>query len=146
MIIRYANPRDIEAIAALWEEMVKELAPDYSPRRDWWERMAREMMKTDAYDALVAVSENMDRVVGFIDGFIFPEPSTGKVHAVGQHFYVRPEFREKGAAAGLYRRALRHARDRGAEVMELFCFTEERRMWGRHGFRPVRTLMRREIC
>lgn len=143
IIVRFATPEDVKILSGLWEQMVHELAPDYTPRRDWWESLAEELLKTSAYKALMAIDTVTGIVVGFLDGFLFPEPSTGKLHAVGQHFFVLPEYRNTTVARRLYAEAYRVAKVAGASVMELFCFPKERRFWNRHGFESARVLMRR---
>jgi len=144
MIISYAKPDDVPEIAALWVRMVKELAPDYTPRRDWWEDMAVALLKTDIYHLCTAQVDG--HLVGFIDGFLYPEPSTGQLHAVGQHFYVLPDYRQTSIAARLYREAIRFAHARQASVLEFFCFDEQKSSWLNKGYKPVRTMLRRPLC
>lgn len=144
MIIRYATIKDIPAIANLWVEMVKELAPDYKPNKTWWVEQATKLLETNIYISLIAVSG--DEVIGFIDAFLYPEPSTGKLHLVGQHFYVQPGHRGTDVAPRLYHEVLRFAKKNKVDILELFCFDSEKSMWQRKGFKSVRTLMRRSLC
>mgnify|MGYP001595870825 CR=1 FL=1 len=146
MIIRYAREHDVDIIAALWAEMVKELKPGYTPNIAWWTAMARALLATDAYHLLTAVDDTTGNMIGFIDGFIYPEPATGQVHAVGQHFYVKPGYRKTSAPARLYREALRCAKDKGSQAIEFFCFPEEQSFWEKKSYKPVRMMMRRRLC
>jgi len=146
IIIRYARPHDVEEIASLWERMVKELKPDYAPNVSWWVGMARTLLKSEAYYALTAVDDETGRIIGFLDGFLYPEPSTGKLHGVGQHFFLIPEYRKTSIAGRLYREAVRKARAAGATVLEFFCFPAEQPFWESKGYAPVRMIMRRDLC
>lgn len=146
IIIRYARPHDVEEIASLWERMVKELKPDYAPNVSWWAGMAKVLLNTDAYRCLTAVDDCTGRIIGFLDGFLYPEPSTGKLHAVGQHFYVLPEYRGTSTAGRLYKEAIRAARAAGSTVLEFFCFPAEQSFWENKGYAPTRMMMRRSLC
>jgi len=140
-MIREATPVDIPAISALWEQMVREMRPGWTPRRDIWEEMCRTLMDQPFYTVLVAEGNG---IVGFADGMIFIEPSTGQVHGVGQHFYVIPE--QRGFVGGiLYREIVSRALAGGAKVLEFFCFPEELSLWGRHGYQPARAMVRLNV-
>ena len=143
IVIRYAGPHEVEEIASLWERIVKELKPDYAPNVSWWIGMAKALLNTEAYHLLTAVDDCTGRIVGFLDGFLYPEPSTGKLHAVGQHFYVLPEYRKTSVSARLYREAIRVARAAEASVLEFFCFPEEQPFWASKGYTATRMMMRR---
>ncbi len=145
MIIRYAKLEDVEMIARLWEEMVKEMKPEFKPNVKWWADMAKKLIVTEIYNILVAIDWHNHRayLAGFMDFFIYPEPATGKIHGVAQHFYVRPKHRNANVASRLYRTAIKYGRSQNVEILELFCFIEEQAMWKRKGFEPFRALMRR---
>jgi GNAT superfamily N-acetyltransferase len=140
--IRLANNVDILKVSRLWLNMVKELAPDLNPNMEWWRRHAEKFMKTDDYFMFVA--EEGGRILGFVDYFLFPEPATSKIHAVGQHLYVLPEHRNNEVSGKLWKIVLRHSKKRGAEIHELFCFEKEQKFWERHKFSLRRFLMRKE--
>jgi GNAT superfamily N-acetyltransferase len=143
MMIEIGSNR-IKDISNLWLALVKELAPDYTPNRDWWCDMAENLIKTDVYHILAY--ESGSKLIGFIDFFIYPEPSTGKIHGVGQHFYVLPEYRYTGISGKLYRSAIKYGKDHGAEMMEFCCFYADINKWQRKGYIPLRAIMRRSIC
>lgn len=143
MIIRKGTDRDIEEVSNLWLEMVKELAPDYMPNIEWWQEMACELVKSNTYHIIIA--KNGERIIGFIDFFLYPEPATGLVHAVGQHFYVKPDYRKGMVSSRLWKRALTLAKEKDAENIELFCFENEQSMWMKKKFKPVRILVRRSM-
>ena len=83
---------DIEEVSQLWLEMVKELASSYNPRVDWWQIIAKRAINGGDYRIFILKDD--DVMVGFVDFFIFPEPSTGMLHSVGQHLYVQPAYRD----------------------------------------------------
>ncbi len=144
MTIRKATIEDISVISLLWLEMVKELAPDYNPRRDWWEIMAKKMFSSGLYNLFVAGNEGF--ILGFIDFFTWPEPATGEIHAVGQHFYCLPAYRKTSIPGKLYKRAINSAKKQNCSYIELCCFENEKPMWIKKGFLPLRSIVRRPIC
>lgn len=140
MNIRYAEKEEIGAVSGLWLQMVKEAAPDYAPNVEWWVKMAEGLFDTGNYR--IAVAESDTGIIGFLDWMLYPEPSTGKIHAVGQHFFVLHEHRDKDIAGRLYKRVVRDMK-RYTQAIDLFCFETERRFWQKKGYRPKRFLMRR---
>lgn len=140
-IIRLGTHEDVVFIAYLWEQMVKESMPEYTPNRLWWENMCRNLLSTGIYWIVVAESKGL--IVGFIDGFVYPEPSTGMTHLVGQHFYLLPEYRKSGLGGRLYRTLMKIGKEKGAQKQEFFCFCADQNRWAKKGFQPIRTMMRR---
>lgn len=143
MILRKGTDKDVEEIAALWLEMVKELDPSLTPNRDWWEKHAHIFMQSPTYTMLVV--EEDKRIVGFLDFFMFPEPATSKIHAVFQHFYVIPIYRNRYYSSALYREGLKSAKENGAKTIEFCCFPKEVSFWEKHGCSLKRNFMRREV-
>ena len=142
-MIRKAIGKDLYNISKLWERLVLDARPEFKPRRDIWEQMAMQLLSTNNYTILVA--EVNGEIVGFIDGFIFMEPSTGKVHGIGQHFYVLPGHRKMFIGAELYREIVSLAVEKDAEVLEFFCFPEDLPFWRRHGYSPARVMVRANV-
>ena len=141
MIIRRGVLHDVLKVSRLWLRMVEETAPHLTPDVSMWRKHAEGFLTNGAYSIWVA--EEGGRLVGFIDSFLFPEPSTGKLHWVGQHFYVLPEFR-KGPVPGLiWRSALSLSKRNGAKVWEFCCFEGMRPFWEKRGFKQTRCFMRR---
>jgi len=123
--------------------MVKEKRPDWKPNVEWWMRIAIEQMNSGNYTQLFVVKGN--KYIGFGDFFLFPEPSTGKIHCTGQHIFIRKKYRKSIAAFLLLRRWFRMAKESNCDVVDLFSFSNETERWARLGFRPTRVLMRKEI-
>lgn len=143
MIIRRGQIGDVLKVSRLWLKMVNELAPDYTPNVEWWRSHAEQFLKNGNYSMFVA--EEGGKLVGFLDFFLFYEPSTGKLHGIGQHFYVIPEYRGNCVSGKLYRNTVKAMKEKGCKVMELFCFDNEKTMWEKKGFVLKRMLLRREL-
>ena len=143
MRIRQANESDVLKVSRLWLEMVQEMKPEYTPNIMWWRQIAHESLKAGHYHILVA--EEGGRVEGFVDWFVFPEPSTGKFHAIGQHLFLKPSRRGEGIGRDLYDKAIGWAKDHGIATVDMFCFDKEKPMWEAKGFSPLRSLLRKEI-
>jgi len=143
-MIRQATEADVPKISRLWLAMVKEMRPDWKPDIEMWREHCYNFMRNGRY--FIFVAEEGGRIFAFVDYFLFPEPSTGKTHAVGQHFYMLPEFRKGKTSWRLYHSATRHAQDHGAQVLELFCFESELPRWKRKGYTPTRYLVRQEVA
>jgi len=141
MIVRSGNKEDIKQVGRLWLQMIAELSPSLTPNVEWWKEMANNLFDAGAYYLVVAEEDGV--LKGFIDGMLFPEPSTGKIHGVGQHMYVRPNYRNTFIAARLYKKLVRALQDNGATILELFCFDNEKPLWEKKGYKPLRQLMRR---
>jgi len=58
-LIREATIDDLETVSGLWERMVKEMRPDWTPRRDIWEGMCATLMAQAFYTVLVAEVEGV---------------------------------------------------------------------------------------
>lgn len=142
-MIRKATEKDLREVSRLWEMMVLEKKPEWSPNKQWWRDIARKLLKAGFYTIYVSIIDGI--MVGFGDYFMWNEPATGKLHSVGQHIYVKPSHRKTWCAAGLLKRWKTDARQKGAEIIEMFAFPSEVEMWGRLGFNKVRVLMRMEV-
>lgn len=142
MVIREGLETDVEEISNLWLKMVDELSPESCPNVNWWKGHLSGFLKAGNY--FVFVAQEKERIIGFIDFFLFPEPATSKIHCVGQHLYVLPEYRRTSVAGNLWKTAIKFANKNGAEVFELCCFGKEEAFWRHHGFIPKRMFVRRE--
>jgi GNAT superfamily N-acetyltransferase len=143
MLIRQANEADLHKAGRLWLAMVTEMRPDFTPNVEWWRKIARDSMRNGTYFMFVA--DEGGKIVGFLDWFLFPEPSTGQTHLVGQHLFLDPSFRGSGIGRELYEKTLEIGTGMGIKIFELFCFSNEQPYWEKRGFAPLRTLMRKEI-
>ena len=93
------------------------------------------------------LAESADgKIVGFIDGLAFPEPSTGMMHGVGQHMYISPEYRNTSVALKIYRRIMQVARHFKVKNWEFFCAADNTELWTKKGYIPQRIMMRRRVA
>lgn len=143
VIIRKGNEGDVIKVSRLWLEMLKEMKPEYTPNIEWWRTICIESLRSKRY--MIFIAELGGSIKGFLDLFLFPEPSTGKIHAIGQHFFIRPNYRKNGIAYSLYKRAIKESIKNKASIFELFCFDNEKDMWMKKGFKPIRNLLRKEM-
>lgn len=138
--IRKANEDDLDEINLLWLKMVKELTEYHNPNLEWWKNIARDSLKSGTYTILIALVNS--KIVGFIDWFYFPEPLTGKIHAVGQHFFVHPAYRKTSVGYLLYKNGLKMVKEKNIKVLDLFSSIKDNK-WNKIGYIPIRKIMRR---
>ena len=143
MVIRKGNKNDILKVSRLWLQMVNELSPKFTPNVQMFRAHCEKFMSNGNYEMFVA--DEGGRIVGFLDFFLFPEPSDGKLHGVGQHFYVIPEYRGNCVSGKLYKNTIRTMKERGCAVRELCCFENEKQGWIKKGYEPLRSIVRRDI-
>ena len=147
MKIRLAIKDDAPKVSALWEMMVNEMRPEWTPNRQWWEKMFIALLDTPLVQYTVVVAEEAGgNLVGFIDGLILPEPSTGKIHGVGQNFYIMPEYSNSTIAGRLYANIISVALKGGVQILEFFCFPDGIKFWNKRGYGLTRCMMRREVA
>ncbi len=140
-MIRPGTEYDVFKISKLWFSMVREMRPDLEPNPSLWRKHCFRFLRTGNY--FIFVDEAGGRIRGFVDYFLFMEPSTDKLHGCGQHFYVLPEFRKTKIAWELYHSAITDMDTRGVQIRELMCFKKEIPFWKKRGFsEPVRYMMR----
>ena len=141
--MEYSFDRDIKDIAPLWLLMVNEVDPEATPNIDWWFGLTKTLKESDNY--VVITAEKDGKIIGFCDGLLFNDPLSGKKTGMGQHFYVLPEYRETAIAEKLYKDCDSKLIEMGAEAIELQCYKEKERFWGRAGYESIRTIMRRTV-
>lgn len=142
--VRLAEPEDIQKVSDLWLKMVNEIYPDNTPRPDWWIEICKALMATARY--CIVVAENNDgKIIGFIDGFTFPEPSTGMIHGVGQHMYIEPDYRNTMVAMKIYRKIMKVAKLLKVQMWEFYCTPDNSTFWKKKGFNIQRIMMRRSL-
>jgi GNAT superfamily N-acetyltransferase len=145
MIYRQATEKDLVRIGELWKEMVNEMRPEWTPNAELWVGMGKSLFEQQLINYTIIIAEEAGKIVGFVDGMIFHEPSTDKKHGVGQHFYVIPKYRKTRVAAKLYEEIVSVAVLADVDILEFFCFQEDLEFWGRRGYGLVRCLVRREV-
>ena len=143
-MIRRVSFEELTKVADLWVKMVLETRPDWKPRKDWWLAMAENLMDNGNYYVLAINDHGVFK--GFLDCILFPEPSTGKIHAVGQHFFVEKELRRTGLAGIMYQKMVKAvSNEHDFDYVDLFCFQGQKPFWENRGFKQVRCLMRKDV-
>ena len=138
LTIRLAENKDIEEVGKLWIKMVKELNPEHTPNIDWWHRLTGELLKTeDTYYLTVAEKDNT--IIGFLDALKFYNPTTGKLHGIGQSFYVLPEHRNAKISVKIYKFVLNIAKEQHIEILELI--TPLKDFWKKKGYNETTKTM-----
>lgn len=143
MIIRRGNITDIFELSRLWCNMVLESDKTAKPDLEMWRGHIVGLMKSPAYFMFVAEHEN--RLVGMIDYCMTPEPVHGYWKAVGNHFYVLPEYRGVEAGKLLWAEHEKSARENNAKEMTSMCFPEKLDYWEKHGFSAELLAIRRML-
>jgi GNAT superfamily N-acetyltransferase len=143
MIFRSGDEQDIVKVSRLWNEMVYEKRPEWTPNMDWWRDIAVKNFRAGVYFFYVA--DEGGKLVGFTDFFIYKEPSTGQLTGAGQHLFLKKEYRDKKIGLQLMLEVLEYYKTHGVTTAEIYCFGEEQSMWEAKGFKAVRTLMRVEV-
>lgn len=133
MKIRQATSKDILQVSLLWLKMVRELTPYNTPNIEWWKSREHYLMCMENY--MMYVAEDDGKLIGFIDQMVCPEPSNSKIIGIGQTFYVLPEYRNSNVAGRLWKKFIRHFKEKGAQEIEVICADEQKPLWERHGFR-----------
>lgn len=141
MKIRRALVTDILKVSRLWAQMAKELDVKSDPNLSLWRKRIEELMHSPFYTLLLA--EEGGKILGFLDFFLYLDPSTAKIHATGQHFYVLFEYRCNGIAGKLWNLAVKYAKNQGVEEIEVFCAKKEKPFWEKHGFVVNKYMMTR---
>jgi len=132
MIIRRALVTDIFELSRLWAGMVSEADAAMTPNLEMWRGYIVGLMNYQGYFMFVAEENN--RLVGFVDYAMQPEPGKGIWIAVINFFYVSPEFRGADASGQLWKAVIESARENNAKEFSSICFPEKLEFWEKHGF------------
>jgi GNAT superfamily N-acetyltransferase len=141
MIIRRATLEDVSKISGLWLLMVKESMPEATPNVEWWKDRIKRLMFLEEY--FIFVSEDKGKIVGFLDCIVGPEPATSKIHAVGQYFYVLPEYRNKNLGGKIWKEMLKNLKQFGVQVLETICTNDREEFWKKRKFNFKYSFMQR---
>lgn len=140
--IRRASADDIDAVSKLWLSMVNEFEPQNIPNRGWWIDRQAGLYNSGIYYQFIAEEEI--GIIGMVDFLIIPEPSDGKIHAIGQQLYVLPGFRKTSIAGRLWKAAYKQAREL-AQVMDTTAYAETKPFWEKRGFKFYCYSLRKEV-
>lgn len=141
--IRMATPDDLTQLSTLWYMMIKEVNQDATPNKEWWRAHVLSYMSVDVFRCIVAEVE--DVIIGFIDGFLYADPESGKLTGICNHFFVMPEFRKNSTGYRLYKTIIKIAKEKKAEAIEAICYRKSLNFWQSKGMNPIKYHMRRAI-
>jgi len=151
VVIRGAEHGDLDAVAALWEELTSlhhALDNRFWIRADDGREKYRDWVAEglDQDDRVLVVAEAQGQVVGFIHGMLkdTPPPLASKLTGQVTDLIVDEEHRGRGVGTRLVEAASRWFREKEAQQLMLnaaFCNRPAREFWRSMGFEPwVQTL------
>ena len=143
MLIRRGQITDVYEVSRLWLDMVKESNEPADPDVNMWRGWTASLMQTPAYYMFVAEEDN--RIVGFIDFTIMPEPGRSTWKAMGGAFYVVPKSRGGIATKKLWESFSDTAKKSNATELHGFCFPERFEFWKKHGFNVEGIVIRKVL-
>lgn len=148
MIIRDATIEDLPEMSGLWVSMLKETNPEVAPNAEWWKQSQKEMMENRDnmgvhYYPYVAIVN--DRMVGFIIGILYSDATASQSVALGQDFYVLPDWRNTSISEGLYGKLVRMGKSLKADCIEMTCFEDQLEFWGNSGYSVQKYCIRRPM-
>ncbi|MEK6760095.1 MAG: GNAT family N-acetyltransferase [Deltaproteobacteria bacterium] len=138
--IREATIDEVEAVADLWLAMCAELKPEATPDKGAWIKLVGDLFRTGTYHIVVAEDEG--RLVGFVDGLIYLEPSVGQKIGMSQFIYVHPDHRFSDTAPRLYQLIVQLVNGYGVTSVYTTCEQKTKALWERKGFVVERYIMR----
>jgi len=141
-MIRIATKKDLYEVSKLWIEMSKELVPEREPNVEQWIEMCSNLFDAGMYYLVVY---EVREILGFVDGMVFDEPSTGQKHATAQHYYVLPEYRKTKIASLLYNKAIEIGIEKKATAVGIYCLPEMEQFWNDKGFKKKQIVMERGL-
>jgi ribosomal protein S18 acetylase RimI-like enzyme len=138
--LRTARAADFGTIADYWMEMFEEVGKhkrgDFRP--DWRERFVQYFTKqSEAGDAEYIIAVDEERIVGTA-GAIVRDGYPAVIHGVPAGYilgvFVRPEYRSRGIATDLTRRAITFLKRRGVQQIRLHASPFGRPIYEKLGF------------
>ena len=144
MNLRPTTEADIKKLSRVWFSLCAESRHTHSPSLYAWTQNLQLNLRHNPNFYSFHIEEG-GKIIGFIDVEMFFEPSNSKLYAGGRHFYVNPAYRNTPVAGKLYRAAIKEAKKRGAQAIQLICFDETKDMWLHHGYKPVHTVMEKTL-
>lgn len=132
MIIRRGLVTDVFELSRLWGYFVRESDPELNPDLLMWRDFVVGMMNYRGYHMFIA--EHKNKIVGFIDYAIQPEPGKGILNATINYFYVIPEYRKDDVSGQLWKNAIEEAKKNNVTEFVSMCFPEKLEFWKKHGF------------
>ena len=153
LVIREGEQEDLDAVAALWEELTR---LHHALDNRFWIRAERGRQAyrdwvaegLDEDSRMLIVAEAAGRVVGFIHGMLkdAPAPLAPRLTGHVTDLIVVEDHRGRGVGTRLVEAASRRFREKEAQELTLnaaVCNRRAREFWGAMGFEPwTQTLWR----
>lgn len=136
-------PDEVESVAELWLSMGLELHPQSTPSRETWIELTQGLFRSGKYHIVVA--EHEGQLVGFVDGFVYLEPTSGQLTGISQYIYIMPAYRMGDVAPRMYELIQRLVNGDGAQTVLITAELQTKRMWERKGFVVEKYIMRKQV-
>lgn len=141
--VGFATTDDLPELSDLWYKFAKEAAPEDNPNKGLWMSTIESYLKNDSTPYKMVVGRDDGTIISFADVFIMHQPSTDKIHGIGQHFYTHPAYRKSMVSSMVLKKLMDWGKAQGVEIIELFTDTIEDSFWLRHKFKPQTLMVRR---
>ncbi len=102
-----ANPENIDDLKELTKQLVEGLEQKFDPKRFDWGIRRRLYDPLQRHGILIAIDEDSDEIVGMIIAELRIDPFGSSEGAIKQ-FYLKENYRKKGAGSFLLEKALEH--------------------------------------
>lgn len=149
-MIRKATIYDIFAIADMWQLMQKEMDLPFKHYDDIEKEkfLVSLIPKIYSPDRVILVAEMYDKVVGFVMGYAhYPAYGTSSLTGTCEHFYIYPEYRNKGIANKLLDILQMHGKNMGCNEIELITKYDPKliEVYKRKGYTPSEIVFIKEV-
>ncbi len=104
-----ANPENIDDLRELTQQLVESLGQDFDPKRFDWGIRRRLYDPLQRHGILIAIDEDSDEIIGMIIAELRIDPF-GSSEGYIKQFFLKEQYRKKGAGSLLLEKALVHLR------------------------------------
>jgi len=105
--VEVANPENIDDLKELTKQLVESLEQKFDPKRFDWGIRRRLYDPLQRHGILIAIDEDSDEIIGMIIAELRIDPFGLSEGAIKQ-FYLKENYRKKGAGSLLLEKALEH--------------------------------------
>lgn len=141
--VEFATTGDLLELANLWYRFAKEAEPTDAPNKELWIKGIKNFIENETTPYRMVVGREDGVIVAFADAFIIHQPSTDKIHGIGQHFYTHPLYRKTLVSSIMLKKLIDWGKGHKVEIIELFTDTLDDSFWLKHKFKPQTLMVRR---
>ena len=105
--VQVANPENIEDLKELTKQLVEGLGQDFDPKRFDWGIRRRLYDPLQRHGILIAIDEDSEEIAGMIIAELRIDPF-GASEGYIKQFFLKEQYRKKGAGSLLLEKALEH--------------------------------------